>query len=749
LSLSVLCLDIEGGYGGSSRSLYESLRHLPPDVTTEVWCRKQGPIQERYAAIGIPCRVAEDMPHINSLPRLSRNVYIYAKFLLRWHASASFRDTLLKAAARFDIIHFNHEGLFLLARWLRRRLGRHRPGLTMHIRTHSPSSLFSRWQFRTIGRSVDQLAFITENERSRVEMLAGRPLPGRTIYNVASAPSIAPEAPDELAADTRFKVAAIGTYAYIRGFDRLADVAIALKRRGREDVVFVIAGDMTLRSSPGDLGELAKRGGNLHDYVEARGVASMFRFLGHVADPERVLTHCDLVVRPSRGGDPWGRDVLEAMACGRAVMATGRYDRFVENGVTGVLHDAFDSALWADEIDALSRDRVLATRLGRAARERVLQLCDGQERALDLTRLWQSARRTGKQVLFTLPDFEGGGAQRVLVTVANALDRARFTPSILVLDERGPWRNMVASDISVTSLGKPRLRRSLWALRAAMRRAAPDVIVSTIGYFNLGVLLTRPRRSRLIVRESNMPGHGSKEVLSRLMQRLAYAILYRRADCVVSPSGPVAHELTENYRVSPQLVQVIPNPVDVVALREAALPPQRRPGVAKRFVAVGRLSRQKGYDRLVDLLASATGNIHVAVFGDGEERHLLENQVRAMDVSERIAFAGFNPSPAAWIAGADALLLPSRWEGLPNVVLEALACGTPVIATPEAGGINDIARLARPGAVSIVPMGPQFLAAMLAAPKNDAVHLRESLLPTEFQLDSVVAEYERLLDLTP
>jgi glycosyltransferase involved in cell wall biosynthesis len=351
--------------------------------------------------------------------------------------------------------------------------------------------------------------------------------------------------------------------------------------------------------------------------------------------------------------------------------------------------------------------------------------------------------------LFILPDFEGGGAQRVLVTVANALDRTKFRPSFLVLDNRGPWRDMVARDIAVTTVGHSRLRYGLWALRAAMRRAAPDVIVSTIGYINLGVLLGRPKNCRVIVRESNTPGAASKGPLTRLIQCAAYALLYRRANCVVSPSAPIAAELTRDYRVPASLVRVVPNPVDEAALRVAAAPPRRGVGEGSRFVAVGRLLRQKGYDRLIQLLASGTGDVHVAVFGDGEDRAALEAQARALGLAERITFAGFDPNPATWVAGADALILPSRWEGLPNVVLEALACGTPVIATPESGGIGEIARLAKPGAVTIAPMGPDFLAAMRAAPKNTLARLRESLLPNEFQLASVVAEYERLLSSSP
>jgi glycosyltransferase involved in cell wall biosynthesis len=351
-----------------------------------------------------------------------------------------------------------------------------------------------------------------------------------------------------------------------------------------------------------------------------------------------------------------------------------------------------------------------------------------------------------KRVTFVLPDFAAGGAQRVIVALANALDRARFAPSIVALDDRGPWRRLVAGDIPVTGLGHDRLRRGLGALRSALRQAAPDVIVSTIGYLNLGVLLCRPPNIPVIVRESNMPHGGSTARLPRAGRRLAYAALYRRAAAVVSPSEQIAAELADDCRVPRRLIHVVRNPIDEPALRTLASPPRRRAGAGPRFVAVGRLSPQKGFDRLIDALGGHAVDAHVAIFGEGEERASLEARTQALGLGDRVALAGFEPNPAPWIAGADALLLPSRWEGLPNVALEALACGTPVIATPESGGIHEIARIAAPGAVTVAAMSAPFLAAMSAAPRNDPVRLRDPLLPQEFRLAAVVGEYQRRLD---
>lgn len=351
-----------------------------------------------------------------------------------------------------------------------------------------------------------------------------------------------------------------------------------------------------------------------------------------------------------------------------------------------------------------------------------------------------------KRVTFVLPDFGAGGAQRVIVSVANGLDRERYAASFLVLDDSGPWRDLVANDIPVTSLNRARLRQTLGSLRSALRSAQPDVIVSTIGYLNLGVLLCRPSRIPVIVRESNTPHSGSKGALSRIVQRLAYAALYRRADCVVSPSNLIAGELKNDFHVPPRLIHVLRNPVDEAALRALASQPKRRSGGGARFVAVGRLSRQKGYDLLLDTVKSLPNDSHVTILGEGEERAHLEALLRAHGRAECVTLAGFEPNPAPWMAGADALLLTSRWEGLPNVALESLACGTPVIAFPDAGGVAEVAGLAKQGAVTIATMGPDFLSAMAAAPRNKSAQLRDSLLPGVFRQAIVIDEYQRQID---
>ena len=386
----ILCLDPEGGYGGSSRSLYQSLRFLDNDrVQAEVWCRRAGPIQPLYDAIGVPVRVRPDMPTASSLPRLSRNLYVYG--LALWEhlrARAFCRELAEETGKRFDLVHFNHEGLFLLARWLRRQT---RVPLTMHIRKSLTDTAFARWQLRTAGRVADYVVFITENERARFREFGGRAL-GTVIYNIA-APSEGPVEPHpQVPSDGRFKVACLSNYSWYRGTDRLVEVAGALAAAGhRGDVLFVVAGEMSLsRSLPGALGRIGRRGGTLADYAAERGVSDMFLFLGHVSEPERVLAASDALAKPTREDNPWGRDIIEALAAGKPVLTVGSWDTFVTDGQTGILQEAFDAEALARAIVRLADDRGLAARLGAAGRERVMRLCNGPERAAELLAVWES-----------------------------------------------------------------------------------------------------------------------------------------------------------------------------------------------------------------------------------------------------------------------------------------------------------------------------------------------------------------------
>ena len=242
--LRVLCLDIEGGNGGSSRSLFNSLINLPRDeVDIVVWCRRSGVIQDYYRAFGIPVEITPGMPKITSLPRLSRNLLLLGLFIIRdWPRSNEFRNKLLKEGRNFDLIHCNLEALYWLARWINKHVG---VAVTMHKRTNLWPSIFASFQMRVISRYVSGVIFITENEEMNFTKLGGHGVDRRVIYNIVSTVEELPLPLERIPNDDRFKVCTLANYSYLRGIDLLIDVALNLRVMGHTEILFVVAGDLS------------------------------------------------------------------------------------------------------------------------------------------------------------------------------------------------------------------------------------------------------------------------------------------------------------------------------------------------------------------------------------------------------------------------------------------------------------------------------------------------------------------------
>jgi exopolysaccharide biosynthesis WecB/TagA/CpsF family protein len=354
-------------------------------------------------------------------------------------------------------------------------------------------------------------------------------------------------------------------------------------------------------------------------------------------------------------------------------------------------------------------------------------------------------------VAFFMHDLSGGGVERMRLRLAAALAARGHAVTLIVQGASGALRNERPPGVALVDLDRRHSRDCVGPLAAWLRRHRPDILVSSLDHNNIAALCARAlagRATALVICQHNALSAEAALGWRYRVVPLLYRLLAPWADEIVAVSRGVADDLAAATGVPRAHMSVIHNPVAAELARDAPTPPHA--WLADRAVPVflfaGRLVRQKDPMLLLQAFALRlrTGAARLIVLGDGP---LLADMRRAcadLGLDQDVHFAGFVADPRAWMAHAAALVLSSRYEGFGNVIVEAMACGTPVIATDCPHGPGEILAGGRFG--WLVPVGDA--AALAAAMADDA---RASFPATrlmqraqEFSIAACVARHEAL-----
>ncbi|ULR40554.1 glycosyltransferase [Thermus sp. NEB1569] len=358
---------------------------------------------------------------------------------------------------------------------------------------------------------------------------------------------------------------------------------------------------------------------------------------------------------------------------------------------------------------------------------------------------------TRRLALF-LPSLRGGGAERVMVHLARGFAERGFQVDLVLAKAEGPYLAEVPPSVRVVDLRASRVLFSLPGLVRYLRKERPHALLSALDHANVIVCLAH-RLARvpswLVISEHNtLSASRPKNARERLLLWFM-RWTYPWADAVIAVSQGVAEDLIHLTGLPREKIQVIYNPVVTPELFAKAREPLDHPWLASGeppvILGVGRLTEEKDFPTLIRAFAlvRAQRPARLMILGEGELRPQLEALVHELGLQDDVALPGFVENPYAYMARAAVFVLSSRWEGFGNVLVEAMACGTPVVSTDCPSGPREILDHGKYG--RLVPVGDVKSLAESILKTMDEPPYRDLSRVAEFTLEKSLERYEAVL----
>ena len=314
-----------------------------------------------------------------------------------------------------------------------------------------------------------------------------------------------------------------------------------------------------------------------------------------------------------------------------------------------------------------------------------------------------TSKTTAKRLIFITAALSYGGAERVMVNLINRLARGKYKIALVFFENKLGYHRDLPSSVRLICLDKKNrwdFLKLIFRLRKVIIDYKPSVVISFLYYINIVTVLSTlflKRDFRLILSERTYHRLYLRHERFAQIKRWFMRFAYKKADRIVVVSESIGKALREDFAISPERLKTIYNPVDFELIsnmsKNEIMHPFFQNKDARIIIAAGRLIIQKRFDRLLrifSMVREKQDNVYLIIVGSGELCSELESLASALKISECVDFVGYQDNPYAWISKADIFTLTSDCEGFPNVILEAMTCGTPVISADCPSGPNEI-----------------------------------------------------------
>lgn len=358
-----------------------------------------------------------------------------------------------------------------------------------------------------------------------------------------------------------------------------------------------------------------------------------------------------------------------------------------------------------------------------------------------------------KRLGLFLPSLAGGGAERVMSTLANAFVDRGIRVDLVLANAEGPHLPRLDPRVNILDLKCRRVSAAVRPLSRYLRRERPDALLSAMTHANVVAIAAHALakvETRLVVSERVSLSNWklpNAPILDRMLPLLV-RWTYPRADHIVAVSAHLRTELVHQCQLPPRLVGYIYNPIDFDEIDHlAAATPDDTPfnGSSETIVlSAGRLTQQKDFTTLIKAFARLPSrmNLRLVILGEGPLRTPLIALARELGIHERFHLPGFIINPYAWMSRAAVFVLSSRSEGFPNALIEAGACGAPLISTNCPTGPSEILEDGTLG--KLIPVGD--VAAMADAIEQQLARPNTNRFPRErYRLKEIVDQWLQVL----
>jgi len=364
-----------------------------------------------------------------------------------------------------------------------------------------------------------------------------------------------------------------------------------------------------------------------------------------------------------------------------------------------------------------------------------------------------------KKVVFFLNSLDGGGTERVTLSLATGLVRRGYLVTLLLVSKKGELLDKADPRLVIHDFGKSRAFACLPGLRAYFQKERPDVVFTAMPTINIIGLFAKliAGVNTAVIPVEHMPVSIDARENKCLEPKLAYflyPLVYRAASRIVIVGEEAREDFLRTYpTIPPEKVRKIHNPVVTEELLASInAPPElayfvRQPGDIPIIVGVGRLVRQKNFELLLQAFSAVRKEIpcRLVIMGTGQDRSKLDRLAKELGVIDDVLLPGFVRNPFACMARSDLFVLSPIYETLPTVLIEALACGLPVVATPCIG-VGEILADGQYGTMLSSFELNELIREMLVALKRPAKREVLEARAREFSADRSVDEYIRLID---